>query len=54
MPVIVKETLEESRNRLIAESRRETGNERPGYINGVLDMYNAAKNQQKEEEVKSE
>ena len=50
MPVEVKETLEEIRNRLIAESRREPLEARPGYINGILDMFNAIKNQQKDEE----
>lgn len=45
-----KETLEELRNRLIAESRREPMEARPGYINGVLDFYNAVKKQQKDEE----
>ena len=39
----IKETIEDVRNRLITECRREQEAERAGYVNGVLDMYNAAK-----------
>jgi len=43
LEVNVKETLEDIRNRLITECKREQESERAGYVNGVLDMYNAAK-----------
>jgi hypothetical protein len=49
MPVEVKETLEDIRNRLITDCKREPEAERAGYINGLLDMYNAARKLQKEE-----
>ena len=43
MPVEINETLEDVRNRLITECRREQDSERPGYVNGILDMYSAVK-----------
>ncbi len=46
MPVETKETLEDIRNRLITECRREPEIERPGYVNGILDFYNAIKHQE--------
>lgn len=49
MPVEVKETLEDIRNRLITECHKEPEAQRSGYVNGVLDLYNAVKKQQKEE-----
>lgn len=48
MPVETKETLEDIRNKLITECRSEPEKERPGYINGILDMYNAARKLQME------
>lgn len=51
MIVETKETLEDIRNRLITECRREPEAERAGYVNGVLDMFNAVKKLQKGEEV---
>jgi hypothetical protein len=41
MPVEIKETLEDIKACLINECRREPEVERAGYINGVLDFYNA-------------
>jgi hypothetical protein len=43
MAVIFKETLEDLRNRLILECKVEPQEQRAGYVNGVLDMYNLAK-----------
>jgi hypothetical protein len=43
MPVETKETLEGARNRLITESKLEPELQWPAYINGIMDMYNAAK-----------
>lgn len=43
MPVEIKETLEDIRNRLVTQCRYEPEAQRAGYINGVLDMYNATK-----------
>ena len=50
MPVETKETLEDVRNRLITECHAEPAEQKSGYVNGVLDMYNAAKKLQKEGE----
>ena len=43
MPAQTVETLEEIRNRLLSESRKQKDDEKPGYINGVLDFYLEAK-----------
>lgn len=50
MPVEVKETFEDVRNKLITDCRKEPEAERAGYINGVLDLYNAAKRLEKDKE----
>lgn len=52
MPIETKETLENIniRDRLLQESRLQPEVTRPGYVNGVLDMYNAAKKLQEGEE----
>ena len=42
------ETIEEIRNRLLTESRLQPEQNRPGYVNGVLDFYNELK---KKEEI---
>ena len=47
-PIEVKETLEDVRNKLITECKREPETERPGYVNGILDMYNAVRKLQDE------
>jgi len=49
-PAIVKETLEEIRNRLISDCTKEPVDQRSGYINGILDFYSAAKKQREENE----
>lgn len=49
MPTDIKETLEDIRNRLITECRKEPEHERPGYVNGILDFYNEIKKLQGEE-----
>jgi hypothetical protein len=41
----IKETIEDIRNRLITECKREPEANRAGYINGVLDMYNEVRRQ---------
>lgn len=51
MPIEIKETLEDIRNRLITECQREPEVQRAGYVNGVLDMYNAARKLKDEEVV---
>ena len=51
LEVNVKETLEDVRNRLLTECRREQESERAGYVNGVLDFYNEVR-KLKDEEVK--
>ena len=38
--------LEDIRNRLITECHAEPVDQRAGYINGILDMYNEAKKRQ--------
>ena len=50
----IKETIEDVRNRLITECRREQESERAGYVNGVLDMYNEAKRLEKDREAENE
>jgi hypothetical protein len=48
MPVFAKESLEDIRNRLIQDCSKEPEQQRSGYVNGILDFYNAAKKQEKE------
>lgn len=45
--VETEETLESVRNKLLTECPREPENQRSGYVNGVLDMYNAVKKLQR-------
>ncbi len=52
MPVEIKETLEDIRNRLITECHKEPQEQRSGYVNGVLDMFNAVKRLEKQGEEK--
>ncbi len=48
MPVLLEIiSLEEIRNKLLTESRIEDEQQKAGYVNGVLDMYNEAKKRQK-------
>jgi hypothetical protein len=54
MPVEIKETLEDIRNRLITECHREPEVQRSGYVNGILDFYNAIKHQEDLESLKKE
>lgn len=43
MSIMTKDTIEDIRNRLIQTCPKEPQEQRSGYINGILDFYNAMK-----------
>lgn len=49
MPVEIKETIEDIRNRLLTECKKEPEEQRAGYVNGILDFYNTLRMQQDKE-----